>query len=165
VSRALLIFIAFGSTTAVSLGTACATTDACLTWEGVWVAPWTDANDPACGEACDEDAEMASDRLCSTVGDEGCGLSADTTDSFELRMPSPTREDRPGPRCLRPGPECSPGGGSPASGALVAGLLIIPADIEFPRRAAGTLPGAPAPMTLHVAIERPTGPDAPPPRR
>lgn len=163
--RAFLTFIVFGSATAMSLGAAWASTDACLTWEGVWVAPWTDAQDPACGEACDQDAEMASDRLCSVDGDGGCGISTDTSESgFELRMPSPTGDDRPGPRCLRPGPECSPGGGSPASGALVAGLLISPADLEFPKRAAGTLPGAPDPVTRHVAFERTAGPEAPPPR-
>lgn len=164
--RAILTIIAFTTATAASLGVAWASTDACLTWEGVWVAPWTDAQDPACGEACDADAEMAMDRLCSVAGDEGCGLSADAADTgFELRMPSPTGEDRSGPRCLRPGPECSPGGGSPGGGALLSGVLISPSDLELPSRAAGTLPGAPDPITRHVATERAAGPDAPPPRR
>ena len=164
--RALLIFIVFGSANAVSLGAAWATTDACLTWEGVWVAPWTDALDPACGEGCEPDAEFAMDRLCSTDDDAGCGISADGSDDpLELRMPAPSGDDRPGPRCLRPGPECSPGGGSPASGALISGLVISPNDIEYPRRAGGTLPGAPAPQTRHVATDRSAAPDAPPPRR
>lgn len=143
-------------------GVAHATTDACLTWEGVWVAPWTDDQDPACGEGCEPDAEMASDRLCSTP-DEGCSALADGEEMM-LRMPAPQGDDRPGPRCLRPGPECSPGGGGGSSLALGGALFIPAVPISIPTRGAGTLPGAPRPFTRHRAWERTIAPTIPPPR-
>lgn len=143
------------------VGVAHATTDACLTWEGVWVAPWTDGQDPACGDDCGAEAELASDRICSTA-DEGCSALADGEEL--LRMPAPQGDDRPGPRCLKPGPECSPAGGGGSAFGLGGALFINAEPVHLPRRAPGTLPGAPRPMTTHVAWERDLQPATPPPR-
>lgn len=139
-----------------------ANTDACLTWEGVWVAPWTDGYDPACGDGCEAEAEPAGDTLCSSP-DEDCSDLADA-DGGALRMPAPAPEDRNGPRCLRPGPECSPGGGSGTGYALGGALVLVPSTPKTPTRAPGTLPGAPRPHTRHVAWDRAITPPTPPPR-
>lgn len=150
VLRSVLFLMAFAGLALVATP-ALASTDACLTWEGVWVAPWTDAQDPACGEACEAGAELASDRVCSTT--EGtCSVNADAI-AFELRMPAPQRDERPGPRCLAPGPECSPGGGGGSSFALAGGLALGAQAVDVPSRAGGTLPGAPGPQTHHQAFE------------
>jgi hypothetical protein len=66
----------------------------CLTLEGVWLAPWTDALDPACGADCGAD-DSEDDPLCT---DEACFIEGVVT---APRMPAPS-----GPRCLEPGPSC-----------------------------------------------------------
>lgn len=161
VLKTVLIFMAFTGV-AIAAQPAYASTDACLTWEGVWVAPWTDAQDPACGEACDAGAELASDRLCSTT-DGGCSVNPDVI-AFELRMPSPQRDERPGPRCLGPGPECSPGGGGSSTFALAGGIALGAEATRCPSRSSGSLPGAPAPLTQHYPFETPLFGQTRPPR-
>lgn len=99
----------------------------CLSVGGVWLGPWTDPVDPACGDDCAEDPVGG---LCE--GPDGCLTRVDAAP----KMPEPR-----GPRCLESGDECGPApiGGAPSATSL---LLAVGASwtLEPPRL--GLLPGA-----------------------
>ena len=126
----------------------------CLTLEGVRLGPFTDAADPACGADCgDEDVPDApDDELC---GDDACGVD-------ELAA---TRLPPAGPRCLEPGPTCSPGSdGLPTAFFFAGGNALSTAPIGVPVRGDGTLPGPePGEHAFSVREFRSTR-EPPPPR-
>jgi|JI10StandDraft_1071094.scaffolds.fasta_scaffold512787_2 hypothetical protein len=125
----------------------------CLTLEGVWLAPWTDALDPACGADCGAD-DSEDDPLCT---DEACFIEGVVT---APRMPAPS-----GPRCLEPGPSCGEGdGGVPAPAWLAGGSGAEVRPVVMPQRATGTLPGAGPPEHLSVYAHHFPSRESPPPR-
>lgn len=140
----MLIFVA-APAAAAEIGT-------CLTEAGLRLAPWTDAVDPACGEDCGR--EEADETLCST--DTGaCRLDGQLI--AQLVMPAPS-----GPRCIEPGPECSPDR-STAGGVPGAVAALVPPLPTALRRIQGTLPGAGPPSTNACPLDRDIPPDLRPP--
>lgn len=132
----------------------------CKTSAGVLVAPWTDEADPACGEDCADEAPDAIDvaaSLCADA-DDGCTVEADEPLNIWPTAPEPA-----GPRCLEPGPECSPA--APASAWTVGTASVTETTLHpLPSRAAGTLPGASVPTQVFAPCERTLEPRLRPPR-
>lgn len=124
----------------------------CLTESGQRMAPWTDPVDPACGEDCGP-VDEGEETLCSTE-DGTCALEAAVA---VPSMPAPS-----GPRCLEPGPECSPD--RSVAGSVPAGVVALaPSAPSAPRRIQGTLPGAGPPVTDAQPFERDFAPAPRPP--
>lgn len=126
----------------------------CLTLEGVRIAPWTDAFDPACGPDCSGD-EADEDDQC---GAEECPLIEGAATA--PRLPAPT-----GPRCLEAGATCGSGQGNiPLRFLFAGGAAVTPLVTAEPRRGSGTLPGAgPPEQAFHPYEIFPTS-ESPPPR-
>ncbi len=143
---------------------AAADVSTCLTEGGLRVAPWTDAQDPACGADCGPDGVDDLGELCGADG-VGC------TEGLEigvLVMPRPLGVEAPsaptGPRCLDAGPTCGEGQPGGLAGSLAGAAALAPTSTPFPRRAPGSLPGASPWSFLAVGALGVGGLEPPPPR-
>lgn len=124
----------------------------CLRTDGVWVAPFTDAVDPACGEGCGADDDFGA---CTP---EGLCLADPEGELPRLAMPAPS-----GPRCLEAWPDCEP---FDPTGAYSQSQSVARVQRAFALRPPrlGSLPGAGAPRTRHAPLHRTEPPETPPPR-
>lgn len=157
--------LAFSLLTLFVAAPAAADVGTCLTEGGLRVAPWTDAQDPACGADCGPDGVDDAGEICGADG-VGC------TEGLEigvLAMPRPLGVEAPtaptGPRCLDAGPTCGEGQPGGLTGSLAGAGALTPSLIPLPRRAPGTLPGATPRGFFPVGALGVCGLEPPPPRR
>lgn len=121
----------------------------CLSEGGVWLGPWSDAEQPQCGADC---GDQPADTLCD--GPDTCLTVAEA----KPRMPEPQ-----GPRCLDVTAECGPVPASGIGGQAGATYTHATTWILPPPRL-GLLPGA-GPLTyLTHPVDRADTPPTPPPR-
>ena len=158
-----LILIASGVCLAARAGASEVGT--CLTKSGIWLAPWTDAFDPACGSDCgldglDLDTEIGFASDGAPCDDEGEQCLA--SHRRELKFPAPIPLE--GPRCLEPGPRCQPSGTDFIADALGLTFGPAPSAVDLPRRQWVVAIGADPPISVDRPIERNDVPEPPPPR-
>jgi len=140
---AAIAALAFAGAAAAEVGT-------CLTVTGISAAPWSDGDDPACGDDCaDDDGGCASEEQCTEPRAEGFA---------PLRMPAPT-----GPLCISGGPGCK----SAPPGSLVSSTGLAGAEARAggeSRPSLGSLPGPDNPPPGALTTQTELEPRAPPPR-
>lgn len=135
---------------------------ACLRLDGVWVAPFTDPTDPACGEDCPPEPPATGcerERTC-TLSAQSPAFAAPglSPDAYAQGAP------RPGPLCIDSQPQCVPYDlFTPLSAACALPCSPRPGAIRAPAQVLLTQRG-PRISTRHAPLQRTDPPDPPPPR-
>ena len=160
-SLSMIAFILFSVPAFAEVGT-------CVTSAGVVVAPWSDAQDPACGADCDAAPTgcSATSSACEQQVPSGSRFDLEAARAhFKIEHPEPI--DAPpseAPSCRAGAPLCGTGGppSAPGFGAIV---FVLPRADIVPKYAGGLLPHGAEWATIYAPedyLDRPAGP---PPRR